>query len=646
MAKKRKAPKTFGEPQSTKLTKFNIEERFDDSEDDFYAGRDKVLLEESADTKRRRRMIETEKDLQPSDEEILGYTEEDDSENQEYSDSAEQHKDYDGGVTEQRRGVHSKPQNRDSDDDELSEDEQWGTERGAYYDADVIETEADALEEEKEAKRLHQKHVKTMTEADFGFDDSGWVEEKQEGRSSKVLKEKLPEIQIPKDATNGHRLQILQNRYPELQPLAEDFLELQRRKEELDAEVLQMSRQISRGGKLAGGLPVSAKRNALTAYLASISMYFAIISSNTNQTSPQTIGAMPPLELHEHAVIQSLTKARQLWDRVADEETAGLEPIRQDSVQDGAEGVGPKVEGAKKRSLPNGNQAGMMTNRKRESTSLEQLPVRKSQDIGAKSQKSSERSLGSKISSNKSKSGIGGKKLDLDTLMKEAVSEDVSAESDFGDEHPLTQQQYAEKDRKRKSLRFYTSQIASKANRRGHASREAGGDDDLPHKERQRDRQERLIKAAEARGKGTVDDFEDGIDDDAYDDMPNSRRQDENDDYYNTLLNATQKKKSDRNAKAEAYAAAAKEGAHVYEEESVGPDGKRAITYAIAKNKGLAPKRKKDVRNPRVKKRKKFDEKMKKLGSMKQVYKGGEGRGGYGGELTGIKTNIVKSVKL
>lgn len=64
------------------------------------------------------------------------------------------------------------------------------------------------------------------------------------------------------------------------------------------------------------------------------------------------------------------------------------------------------------------------------------------------------------------------------------------------------------------------------------------------------------------------------------------------------------------------------------------------------RNKGLAPKRNKDSRNPRVKKRKKFEEKKKKLGSIRQLYKGGEGPGGYGGELTGIKKNLVKSVKL
>jgi U3 small nucleolar RNA-associated protein 3 len=57
-------------------------------------------------------------------------------------------------------------------------------------------------------------------------------------------------------------------------------------------------------------------------------------------------------------------------------------------------------------------------------------------------------------------------------------------------------------------------------------------------------------------------------------------------------------------------------------------------------------KRKKEVRNPRVKKRMKFEEKKKKLASMKAVYKGGEEMGGYGGEKTGIKTGLVKSIKL
>lgn len=252
MAKKRKAPKTFDQPQASKVTKFNIEERFDDSEDDFYAGQDKILFEESADSKRRRRIVETEKDLQPSDEEILGYQEEDDSESQGYSEAAEDDAEEDDGqMEEQNRSARSRGRKDSQDEDEITDDEHWGNDRADYYDADVIETEADAIEEEKEARRLYQKQIKSMTEADFGFDENEWAEERKPSRSSKVLTEKLPEVQIPQDATEQQKLQMLKTRYPELQPLAEDFIHLQQRKTELDIQAMEMSKQISQGRRLS-----------------------------------------------------------------------------------------------------------------------------------------------------------------------------------------------------------------------------------------------------------------------------------------------------------------------------------------------------------------------------------------------------------
>ncbi|KAF3353414.1 hypothetical protein VdG1_08081 [Verticillium dahliae VDG1] len=80
--------------------------------------------------------------------------------------------------------------------------------------------------------------------------------------------------------------------------------------------------------------------------------------------------------------------------------------------------------------------------------------------------------------------------------------------------------------------------------------------------------------------------------------------------------------------------------------EVVGPDGKRSINYTIEKNKGLAPKRKKENRNPRVKKKLQYEAKQKKLRSMMSTYKGGEPQGGYGGEKTGITTGLVRARKL
>ena len=59
MGKKRKAggrPATKGEAPAR--TKFDVEERFDDSEDDFQTGRDHILLEEAPEAKRRRRVAE------------------------------------------------------------------------------------------------------------------------------------------------------------------------------------------------------------------------------------------------------------------------------------------------------------------------------------------------------------------------------------------------------------------------------------------------------------------------------------------------------------------------------------------------------------------------------------------------------------
>lgn len=59
MGKKRKAggrPAAKGEAPAR--TKFDIEERFDDSEDEFQAGRDQILLDEGPETKRRRRVAE------------------------------------------------------------------------------------------------------------------------------------------------------------------------------------------------------------------------------------------------------------------------------------------------------------------------------------------------------------------------------------------------------------------------------------------------------------------------------------------------------------------------------------------------------------------------------------------------------------
>lgn len=222
--------------------------------------------------------------------------------------------------------------------------------------------------------------------------------------------------------------------------------------------------------------------------------------------------------------------------------------------------------------------------------------------------------------------------------------------SDFGEETHLSTRAAAEKAQNKKSLRFYTSQVAQKSNRRADAGRDVGGDVDVPYKERIKDRQARLNAEAEKRGK-KLDEYGRGMDlggeSDEEDTAAAKEVNGEEDEYYDMVSRMSKENKAERTEKYDAIKQAKVENAIVrVVEGEVDEDGKRAIGYVIEKNKGLAPKRKKDVRNPRVKKRKKYEEKKRKLASTRAVYKGGEDRGGYGGEKTGIKTGLVKSIKL
>jgi U3 small nucleolar RNA-associated protein 3 len=581
MAKRRKAPRATGvatRPQDA--DRFNPEETFNDSEDEFFAGRDKVLLDEEPAAKRRRKLEEQERNLQASDEEV-------------YQDRDEESEDED----EARNAV----------EEEEEDETHWGTSKADYYNADVIETEADALEEEQEARRLQQKQLQSMTEADFGFDESAWADDSQAEKRPTV--ERLPELQIPEDATNDERLKILKSRYPEFEPLTKDFLALQSTYQILKKEA--ELEQPNDGPTL--------KFRALSAYLGSVAMYLSLLTSSKNGLS------MPPGELREHPIMANLMSCRQLWQEV--------ESLRSIEIQSEEKHTRDKLPASLEEIVPAPTPAKKAKKAKKEKKRSSPSP---SPEFA---------SPVPETASTKRKREKRPKRNDLQELLDASLKIPVEAESDFGDEAPLTHEEAEEKARRKRSLRFYTSQIAQKANKRGEASRQAGGDDDVPYKERIRDKQERLMREAEqrARSDATKDEAL-GADDEGS--VDGQKINDEANEYYDMLVSNSKQKKAGKRAKAEAFAEAARQGAQVYEQEQVGPDGKRKITYAIEKNKGLQPKRKKDVRNPRVKKRKKFDEKMKKLGSMRPVYKGGEGKGGYGGEATGIKKNVVKSIKL
>jgi U3 small nucleolar RNA-associated protein 3 len=377
------------------------------------------------------------------------------------------------------------------------------------------------------------------------------------------------------------------------------------------------------------------KFRALSAYLGTISMYFMLLSSPSPDATSEHV-PMTPAELRQHPVMGSLVKFRKLWNTVKnleELEEPAEEPTKQTKTETTKVQKQPKTQETKKP--------------KQKKLSKAEIAQAEAEALRAERLRQTEAGL-----------------ADLENLATEPSrkrkTQKVKAplkddDSDFGDEDALTAHEAEEKAKQKRSLRFYTSQLAQKANKRNAAGRDAGGDADLPYRERLRDRQARLNAEAEKRGRKELhpDQQLGGDSDDEDRRVAKELRRGEgakegtdDDEYYDMVASRSKKRKDDKQARADAHAEAERLGGQVYEQEEIGPDGKRAITYQIQKNKGLHAKRSKDSRNPRVKKRKKYEEKQKKLGSTKQLYKGGEGRGGYGGELTGIKKNLVKSVKL
>lgn len=71
---------------------------------------------------------------------------------------------------------------------------------------------------------------------------------------------------------------------------------------------------------------------------------------------------------------------------------------------------------------------------------------------------------------------------------------------------------------------------------------------------------------------------------------------------------------------------------------------KRGITYQISKNKGLTPHKKKELRNARVKNRNKYRKALVRRKGAVRPIRSQEKR--YDGEMTGIKANVKRSIKI
>lgn len=395
---------------------------------------------------------------------------------------------------------------------DVSEDEEgiaaWGTSKKDLYNADQIETEADALEEEAEAKRLQQKHLQAMNEEDFGFDETEWVEsDKKEDAEDEagVVTEVLPQVEITDDMSSEEKLKILKTRYPEFEPLAKDFADLRTKHAELEKAAKAVKAPEDEEAILGPAPAPVIKFRALSAYLGAISMYFMLLSSSQDASGKPC--PLPPAQLRAHPVMGSLVKFKKLWETVKD--LSVPEPPKEDATK--------RHESKQHSEAPLSTTKEQVGKNKQEQES-EKKKKKKNEKKQSKAQRAAEAAQAEAEARRAEKLRETEANLaDLSKLVTEPIKKRKSRkqksardaeDSDFGDEDALTAKEAEEKARQKRSLRFYTSQLAQKANKRNAAGRDAGGDADLPYRERLKDRQARLNAEAEKRGKQRPDKME------------------------------------------------------------------------------------------------------------------------------------------
>ncbi|KAI4112744.1 MAG: hypothetical protein LQ345_006152 [Seirophora villosa] len=344
MPNKRKAsshkPSTAGRSRApedrSKLT-INTYEDVADSEDEFFINRDKILLDEGPQQKKRRKIEEEDAILELSDEEVFAepsdVSESDDEESQDDGQFSPKliPQPSTGQKIDYATDASDEPANEEEDGDASN----WGSSRKDYYNADPITTEADALEEEAEARRLQKKQLQGMTEADFGLDEIDWDQAKkdwtadgEDGERHLIISQVLPKVEITDAMSAEEKLKILRTRYPEFEPLAKEYMDLHAVYQDLSlaSKAATAVEQFTSTNTSRGSTVAAVKLNALGGYLAALCMYFALMSA-TDTNADDSCEPMEPSELHDHKIMDTLVRCRQLWARVKDMEIPAPEPL-------------------------------------------------------------------------------------------------------------------------------------------------------------------------------------------------------------------------------------------------------------------------------------------------------------------------------
>ncbi|GAV55165.1 hypothetical protein ZYGR_0AS04890 [Zygosaccharomyces rouxii] len=595
---KKVSQKSAGKPLANSDDEYGMNEV-----DDFASKREKVMLDESTLGDRNEEAYDSNED-----EEVMAVSdddEEDEDEEQQEIDGEEAYRKVFG------RRLNADTQQVDEGEGMLDNDAAWGASKNEYYGADDLDDDETAKEIEEEALRQRKKHLEELNMNDYVDEelDNEWVKsakefDTNEFKESTHQKDSAVSIKDILNMDPESQKKHLQTLFPEFFPLCKEFSQL--------SNILESLRNKEQSE------PVYLKTMALSSYLGTLSSYFSILlhELNTNEDFAT---------MKDHPIMESILTSKELW--------------RQASELPDETNQGPQVQDKKDNEIVHVEDINQGESSSSESDEANENEEEQKQEQEQEEEEDDDEEEESDVDLD-----------DFEEYVKQSRVSKAKPEEPINNEKAddyveagMADIDEQEKKARKRTLRFYTSKIDQEENKKIDRFK---GDDDIPYKERLYERQQRLLEEARKRGQqGSKETDLDARDYDSGDEaISKSVNEDGEKDYFNEVLTKKHMKKQSRQQAHKGAVKAAKEGKLAELAEEVGEDGKRAINYQILKNKGLTPNRKKENRNARVKKRKRFDKAQKKLKSVRAVYSGGLS-GPYEGEKTGIKKNLTKSVK-
>ncbi|KAK6464155.1 disrupter of silencing SAS10 part of small subunit processosome something about silencing 10 [Scheffersomyces coipomensis] len=518
-----------------------------------------------------------------SDEEVMGIDEEVSGSDEDEDEEEENDEDDDG------LDIDDEEQEGEEEDEEKG----WGG-RKNYYGGDEVSDEEDVRQMTEEALKQQKRHLQELELDDYIDEDmmEDWKKTTEELDEQSQVKTQviINEQSNLESLGDEEKLSLLNQSFPEFIPLIKELHQLKPKLIDIQTKKSNSLLQV--------------KSVALSAYLAAITSYFGIFIENLKSGESFTT-------MKDSPVMETILSSREIW-RQANELPEQEIDINID--EDGDLSADDYAQ----------EQYGIEEDDEEEEDSDDD-----DEDEFVDAQETQH------------------EEFDIDINQKREIKRSSKGKtSDFSEVAQPDDVDLEEKQRRKKTLRFYTSKIdqASAKNNERYS-----GDLDLPYKERLFERQQRLVEEARKRGLGQdkaqlgadLDDADFGSDDER---LATSINTGTDDAYYQSLKESKSAKKDSRRKAHDEAVKAAKEGKLAELQESLGENGKRAINYQILKNKGLTPHRKKEFRNSRVKKRMQYEKAQKKLKSVRQVYDASK-KGPYQGETTGIKKGLSRSVK-